>query len=237
MRIGLVIFALTLGSASFAEQPRTIGPDQAQLSALGYDNDEAALKAQGKCPGAEDGHELLGMVATEWTLSDWVNTERLSLAQLRGRVVVVRFWTVGCSFCEKSMPALERLAREFHDRPVTFVGAFHAKPADSVADMSEPAKVAKGWGITFPLAIDREWRTLRSWYLDGHHRHATSATFVIGKDGRVVHVHPGPVFYPTDSPDQAEENRAFEVIRSAIVAALGKVPRHASVHPEAQHLQ
>ena len=82
---------------------------------------------------------------------------------------------------------------------MTIVGAFHAKPADSVSDMTGPAKVAEGWHVRFPLAFDRDWKTLRSCWLDGNlHRHASSATFVIGKDGRFVHVHPGPVFHPSD---------------------------------------
>lgn len=136
---------------------------------------------------------LVGTPVKAWTFTDWSNNAPLTLAQLRGRVVVVRFWTVGCPFCEKSMPALEKLSQEFRDQPVTFVGAFHDKPVGSVPDMKEPMKVARAWGVTFPLAFDRDWRTLRAWYLDGHDRPATSVTLVIGKNGRVAHVDPGPV--------------------------------------------
>jgi hypothetical protein len=118
------------------------------------------------------------------------------------------------------MPALEKMAKELAGRPVTFVGAFHAKPATAVGDMTEPSKIAKQWGISFPLAFDRDWRTLRTWYLDGQHRHATSVTFVIGKDGRIVHVHPGPVFFPADAAKDPRANRDYDALHAAIQKAL-----------------
>jgi hypothetical protein len=43
---------------------------------------------------------------------------------------------------------------------------------------------------------------------------------VIDKRGRVVHVHPGPEFYPTDDPSRARQDRDFRAIRVAIRRAL-----------------
>lgn len=194
-------------------------PPSNQLAELGYGGD--AGSSHGRCPGAADGRELLGTELAPWQLTGWANTggAALDLASLRGRVVVVRFWTTGCPYCEKTLPALEKLSRELRGQPVTFIGAFHAKPATSEQDLRRPLRVARSWGVTFPIAFDRDWRTLRAWWLDGFHRHATSVTLVIGKDGRVVHVHPGPVFYPTDDPDQAEINRDYQALRSAVIAA------------------
>jgi peroxiredoxin len=226
----LVLVSLVRGGVTHADAAQT---DRAQLVALGFSSEstqQGASKTATPCPGEEDGHELVGLPAKEWSFSDWVNGAPLSLAALRGRVVVVRFWTTECPYCERSMPALQKLATEFKDRPVTIVGAFHSKPADAVKDMSAPTRVAKSWGITFPLAFDRQWRTLRAWYLDGHHRHATSATFVIGRDGKIVHVHPGPVFYPSDVAADARQNRDFLAIRQAIVRALAQSEPHAQRH-------
>jgi thiol-disulfide isomerase/thioredoxin len=173
------------------------------------------------CPGAADGSELVGTLAKEWQLEEWIHSEPLTLRELRGRVVLVRFWTSpGCPFCEKTMPALQQLSEEFRGEPVTFIGAFHSKPRGAYPDMSEPSAVAKGWGVTFPIAMDRDWKTQNSWWLDDAHRHATSETFVIGKDGKIVHVHPGPVFHPSDDPAKAAENRDFLAVREAIRVAL-----------------
>ncbi len=193
-----------------------------QLASLGYyaEDEAVASPPDEVCPGASDGRELIGKALPEWQLSGWANTggESLSLSGLRGRVVVVRFWTTGCPYCEKTLPALQRLSEELRDQPVTIVGAFHAKPNSSAQDLAGPLEVTRRWGITFPLAIDRDWRTLRAWWLDGFHHHATSATFVFGKDGRIVHVHPGPVYYPSDDPHE-DANRDYLALREAVLAA------------------
>ncbi len=194
------------------------------MAALGYyagDDPRAASARKAKCGGPADGSELVGKELGEWQLGGWANTDgqSLTLAGLRGRVVVVRFWTVGCPFCEAAMPALQKLSEELRDQPVTFIGAFHAKPESSEQDLKRPLEAIRDWKITFPLAIDREWRTLRSWWLERGHRHASSVTFVLGKDGRVVHVHPGPVYFPSDDPTQADANRDYLALRNAVVEA------------------
>jgi thiol-disulfide isomerase/thioredoxin len=200
---------------------------QAELAALGYYSDDQAARMPPRAPDRQprDGAELVGRELSEWRLSDWVNGPApLSLAELRGRVVVIRFWTVGCPFCEKSMPALQKLADEFAGRPVTFIGAFHEKPVGSIPDMEKPLEVARSWGIRFPLAFDKDWRTLRAWWLDGHPRNATSVTFVLGRDGRVAHVHPGPEYFPSEDPADADENADFVALRAAVQAAvLGRI--------------
>ncbi len=196
-----------------------------QLDEMGYHGDEGYARVRRKkdtCDGNTDGRELVGTALPEWSLSDWANAKGAppSLASLRGRVVVVRFWTAGCGFCEKTLPALQKLATELGDRPVTIVGAFHGKPDSSATDIRKPLEIVRSWRVTFPIALDRQWKTLRRWWLDGHHRHATSVTFVIGKDGRVVHVHPGPVFYPTDNPAEKGMDEDYQAVKKAILAAL-----------------
>jgi peroxiredoxin len=209
-------------SAPAVAAPAAAAPD-GQLARMGYSDDTTGSPDK-DCPGATDGHELIGTEPREWQFAEWANTNGapMSLHDLRGRVVVVRFWTTGCPFCEKTMPALQRLSEELRDQPVTVVGAFHAKPESSQRDLGKPREVTRTWGVTFPLAIDREWRTLRSWWLDSAHRHATSVTFVIGKDGRVAHIHPGPEYYPTDDPSDTKANGDYLALRAAVVAAASK---------------
>ena len=50
---------------------------------------------------------------------------------------------------------------------------------------------ARGYGFQFPVAIDRDWRTLRRWWLDGQHRDFTSVSFLIDQRGVIRYVHPG----------------------------------------------
>src|SRR4051812_1758058 len=70
---------------------------------------------------AAPGPLSVGNVARPWRLAEWSGSEPLDLEDLRGRVVVVRFWTDTCPYCARSLPALQALAEEFRDQPVTFL--------------------------------------------------------------------------------------------------------------------
>jgi len=167
-----------------------------------------------------DSDSLLGRAMPQWQVAAWANTQPLTLADLRGSVVVVRFWTNTCPYCEASMPALVALASQFADRPVVFVGLYHAKPRDRPGAWQDAQKIARDWGVTFALGHDKDWATLRSWWLSTGDRAATSATIVLGTQGEVIHVHPGPVYFPSDDPKHAEENRAFVALRDAVSRGL-----------------
>ena len=160
---------------------------------------------------------LVGAKAKEWIAGpEWAHSKPLRLEDLRGRVVVVRFWTDTCPYCAKSLPAMQQLAEEFVGRPVTFVGLYQSKPRGSERPWRDAVARARRLGVKFPIAYDHDWRTLRSWWLDGRRRAATSASFVIAPDGTIAHVHPGPVFFPSSDPTHARQNADFKAIRRAI---------------------
>jgi len=167
---------------------------------------------------------LIGTKAKEWVVGpEWANSAPLRLRELRGRVVVVRFWTDTCPYCEASLPALQRLSVELEGKPVTFVGLYQSKPLGSERPWREAVARANELGVTFPIAYDRDWKTLKSWWLQGNRRRATSATFVIAPDGTISHVHPGPVFFPSDEPEDARANADYETLRTAIRNQLRRV--------------
>lgn len=167
------------------------------------------------------GDGLIGTRAPEWSAGpEWANSKPLRLEDLRGRVVVVRFWTDTCPYCEASLPAMQKLADEFAAERVTFVGLYQSKPYGSERPWRAAVGRAKELGVRFPIAYDHEWKTLNSWWLAGGRRRATSASFVVGADGTFVHVHPGPVFFPSQRPEDARANGDFEAIRAAILSAL-----------------
>lgn len=169
---------------------------------------------------ARDYEPAAGMPVPEWQFEEWHGGPPRKLADLRGRVVVVRFWTDQCPYCAESLPALEELAKEFADEPVTFVGAYHSKPLGSERPWKTAIQAAEQMKVSFPIAYDRKWKTVLSWWSDHRPRSPTSATFVIGPAGKIVHVHPGPEFHPGDDPKHAKCHQAFADIRRAIRQAL-----------------
>lgn len=181
----------------------------------------AARVAGGQETKLHAGAELVGTQAKEWTVGpEWANSKPLRLRDLRGRVVVVRFWTDTCDFCGASLPAMQKLADEFRNKPVTFVGVYHSKPRGSERPWSDVVARARELGVKFPIAYDHMWKTVRAWWLEGGDRRATSASFVIGRGGKIAFVHPGPIFCSSGECANRGASADYERIRAAIRGAL-----------------
>ncbi len=57
-------------------------------------------------------------------------------------------------------------------------------------------RMLESWGVTFDIALDTDWRTLRRYWLDGHRRGFTSVSFLIDRQGKLRYIHPGPELHP-----------------------------------------
>lgn len=157
----------------------------------------------------EPGAGLVGRPAPEWQAEHWINSEPLTLESLRGRVVLVRFWTApGCPFCRATAPSLNTFHERYGDDGLTVVGLYHHK-ARSPLDPADVARYAEGFGFEFPVAIDVGWRTLSRWWLDGRDRGWTSVSFLLDREGVVRWVHPGGKYVEGDE-DFAELEAAIE---------------------------
>src|ERR1043166_9277434 len=110
---------------------------------------------------AGDGRELIGTRPSEWVVTDWINSKPLTLASLRGKVVLVRWWTApGCPYCEASAPALNEFWKKYRDRGLVVVGIYHHK-SDTPLTRPHVERQAKKFGFELPVAIDADWITLR----------------------------------------------------------------------------
>ncbi len=164
-------------------------------------------EARGVRPAPAASNTLIGEAPpTELQASHWLNSEPLSLASLRGRVVFVRwFMSPDCPFCSGSAPALRELHTRYAKRGLVVIGLYHHKDAQPL-DPEAVRGWAKHYGYEFPVAIDDDWRTLQSWWPDGHPaRSFTSVSLLLDRRGRVQRVHPGGLIDP-----KSEEFRAIE---------------------------
>ncbi len=141
--------------------------------------------------------DLTGTTPPEWHAERWMNSPPLSLSSLRGKVVLVRWWTAGCPFCSASAPALRELDQTFSQRGLVVVGLYHHKDPEPF-DPAVYEETGKRYGFTFPLAVDPEWQTLKSW-LRGVDTGFTSVTFVLDRRGVIRHVHPGGQYVAGDA--------------------------------------
>jgi peroxiredoxin len=155
---------------------------------------------------------LIGSTAREWQVRDWINSRPLTLAGLRGKVLLVRWFTgQQCPFCSATAPALNEFHQRFASRGLIVVGFYHHK-SDAPFDRASVTKVAAEYGFKFPVAIDHDWRTLHDWWLDRHDRSWTSVTFLIDRRGVVRHIHPGGQYVKGDKAYAALWKKIIELI-------------------------
>ena len=147
----------------------------------------------------QDYEHLYGTKAKAWTAEHWINTALLELADLRGKVVLVRWWTgPTCPFCRASSAALNRWHEAYKDEGLVIVGFYHHK-ARSPLFLQDVQSLARKMGFTFPLAIDPNWTTLKRWWLDPvPEARFTSVTFLVDHEGIIRHIHPGGQYVEGD---------------------------------------
>ena len=167
---------------------------------------------------------ILGQPVPDWpakTPAQWVQGGPLDLQGLRGKVVLIRFFTnTECPYCSATAPALNELAREFGPQGLVVIGMYTPKPQPRPTPVAEVRKVVKEYGFTFPVALDDDWGALRTLWLDRVPGATfTSASLLVDRAGRLRHVHEGGVFAKEGSGDQAR--REYWKMREAIEAALG----------------
>ena len=141
------------------------------------------------------GSELLGTRPPEWKVTEWLNSPPLTLAELRGKVVLVRWWTgPQCPYCSASAEALNTLWEKDRQRGLVVVGMYHHK-TDTPLTTAHVDAQTKRLHFEFPIGVDKDWTTLHRWWLDSQPRGWTSVTFLLDREGRIRHIHPGGAYY------------------------------------------
>jgi peroxiredoxin len=160
-----------------------------------------------------DGAELLGTRAPAWEVSDWIGSPPLTLDGLRGKVVLVRwFMSTDCPHCTATAPALRRLHSEYRDRGLVVIGMYHHKQAEPL-DLEKVKGWARDFRFEFPVAVDRDWRTLRRWWLKDGPRDYTSVSFLLDRRGVIRHIHPGGTMAPGTADFGAMRSKIEELLR------------------------
>jgi thiol-disulfide isomerase/thioredoxin len=147
--------------------------------------------------GAADfsrGEDRLGVAAPRLELKHWLHSPPLEMQALRGKVVLIRWWTEGCPFCVATAPALRQLDGKYRSRGLEVIGIFHPKPAGDWS-VERMRLASDGLGFSFPVALDPDWSALRRWWPDLEKRGWTSVSFVVDKKGIIRYVHPGGEFH------------------------------------------
>ena len=141
-----------------------------------------------------EGAELIGTKAPEWFNERWINSDTLTLADLKGKVVLIRWWVDQCPFCAQSSSALNGFHEKYEDDGLVVIGMFHPKPQPKQISEEYVQKASDALQFTFPIAIDDQWETLNEYWLNVR-RSFTSVSFLIDQEGIIRYIHPGPEYH------------------------------------------
>jgi DNA-binding beta-propeller fold protein YncE len=125
---------------------------------------------------------------------DWLNTDRpLTMAQLKGKVVLLDFWTYGCINCMHIIPELHQLEAEYPDELVV-IGVHSAKFSNE-GDTDNIRQVILRYGLDHPVVNDQDFLVWRTWGAN-----AWPTLILIDPAGNVVGGHSGENIYPIFKP-------------------------------------
>jgi thiol-disulfide isomerase/thioredoxin len=95
-------------------------------------------------------------------VTEWINSQPLSIAKLRGKVVVVHFWTNGCYNCVNNYPHYRAWQERYADKDVVIVG-IHTPETPGERDLERIKAQASKHGLKFPIAVDNDLSNWNAW--------------------------------------------------------------------------
>ena len=124
-------------------------------------------------------------------IDGWLQADVESLEELRGKVVVVQFWTFGCHNCKATIPNLEALYAEHEGADFEIVG-IHSPEFDYEKDPDAIAAAAEDLGVTWPIALDTARQSFHSWQGSPAY---WPRTYVLDREGHIRFDHIGEGAY------------------------------------------
>lgn len=150
----------------------TGGPAMMAGPAMVAKGQPEALPVEGQMP------DLTGAV-------QWLNSPPLTAAQLRGKVVLIDFWTYSCINCLRALPHVQAWDAAYRDKGLVVIGV-HAPEFAFEKNPANVEKAVRDLGITYPVALDNDyalWRAFSNRYWPAH--------YFIDAKGQIRHHHFG----------------------------------------------
>jgi len=144
--------------------------------------------------------------------TEWINSAPLAPEALRGKVVLVDFWTYSCINCLRTLPYVRAWAEKYRDAGLVVIGV-HAPEFAFEKSAANVRKAVKDLGIGFPMAMDNDFAIWRSF-----DNQAWPAFYFIDTQGRIRHHQFGENRY--DKAEQVIQQLLAEAGQTRIAAGL-----------------
>ena len=220
---GIVIAAVALGIALNADARfQTALPGYTEALQSHIEDSKSAQRQLAKLRGGKEAAESPPGVLQNYGRApdfhadgDWFNSTPLTVASLRGKVVLVDFWTYSCINCLRTLPHLKAWYAAYHKDGFQIVGVH--TPEFAFEHVASNVRAAiKRLGVDYPVVQDNKYQT---WIAYGNQY--WPAEYLIDRSGEVRHIQFGEGDY-----DQTEG-----AIRSLLGVANGRMTRVADTTP------
>jgi peptide-methionine (R)-S-oxide reductase len=163
------------------------------------------LSDEGAFPGFDGGTE-------------WINSAPLTASAVRGKVVLIDFWTFECSNCLNALPHVKELEAKYRDKGLVVVGVH----SPELADEKVPANVRDAvhrLGVVYPVVLDPQYRIWNAF-----HNEYWPAVYLIDANGRIRYHHFGEGSY--DEQDQVIRTLLDESLQHRLTREQYQVTQH-----------
>jgi cytochrome c biogenesis protein CcdA/thiol-disulfide isomerase/thioredoxin len=163
---GVATIALGLDTRVLAKlsTAQTFGFEHRLSQLLGMEQEELSTRTGGMLPVEGALPPLDGAVL-------WLNSPPLTREQLKGKVVLIDFWTYSCINCIRSIPYVRAWSERYRDQGLVVIGV-HAPEFAFERDPANVRKAVADLGIRYPVALDNDlaiWRAFDNRYWPAHY--------------------------------------------------------------------
>lgn len=206
--LGVIFIALGLDTR-FAADLAGLFPDfnnleQNLVNQSGINGPSTAESFTGNLlmPGGTKAPEITGT-------QSWINSPPLTLAGLKGKVVIVDFWTYSCINCIRTLPYMNAWYKTYKDKGLVIIGV-HTPEFAFEKELPNVQKAVKDFGIEYPVVQDNNYATWQAY--DNHY---WPAKYIIDKEGNIRYTHFG----------EGEYDRTEMVIQELLGEKVGQVTK------------
>jgi thiol-disulfide isomerase/thioredoxin len=118
-------------------------------------------------------------------IDKWINSPPLALPQLRGKVVLVDFWTYSCVNCINTLPYVKNWYKQYGNQGLEVIGV-HTPEYPFERDAAHVSAAVKQLGIRYPVALDNQYATWNAF-----NNQYWPALYLFDKKGQIVYSHFG----------------------------------------------
>ncbi|MGG6263012.1 thioredoxin family protein [Leptolyngbya sp. AN03gr2] len=95
-------------------------------------------------------------------IQHWLNSSPLSIADLKGNVVLIQFWTFACINCQRTLPYITQWHRQYAAQGLKVIG-IHTPEFAFERDLNNIERALEKHKITYPIPIDNEYKTWKAY--------------------------------------------------------------------------